>query len=347
MTDKLLSVLIFSKDDVKEAISLIKTIHTYVDQVVLIDQSKPSGKKFLIKSKSKFRLNKLNIFNSIALGYVGPIYAFGEGKCNGNWILILDTDEKPNVKLMKGLKRYLSTTEANGLRVRFINNVKGSKIKYKEFKLKIYRKGYLKYDGRIHHNPEISGKIENMPVGYKINHAFNYEQNPEKLTRYFAIESYTERITYSDIINLSNKIRLGKRLVKFYIWITGARSEHEIRKIEYKLFNYPYLFIVYLKSHEYFDFKSLLFTIRYINLRSDYFFSVDDSVRSFQTKIKKDMIRNGGVIRYLGFDKEKTLNRITKKFSNSNIKSYDLFAYLMEKRYEIGKDYYKIIKHPE
>lgn len=103
----LISTLIFSKDDTIEAIDTLNEVYEFSDEVVLIDQSSSKNKKLLLEEKERKHLTKLKVFNTLPFGYVGPIFKYGENKCTSKWILMLDTDEKPNSNFKKNIREFL------------------------------------------------------------------------------------------------------------------------------------------------------------------------------------------------------------------------------------------------
>lgn len=337
----LISTLIFSKDDTIEAIDTLNEVYEFSDEVVLIDQSSSKNKKLLLEEKERKHLTKLKVFNTLPFGYVGPIFKYGENKCTSKWILMLDTDEKPNSNFKKNIREFLKKTDASGFYVKLINMVKNKNEIYQESRIKLYKNGTLDYTGRLHDPPNINGKMEILDKNYVITHQFSYEDNPKKLERYFRIESYTDRLTYADILDLSKKRKINPIFIKIYMKLKGVRYDDEISKFEYFTFQSFYLFLVYLTEFRKMDFKLIRFTYRYNIRKFNYFFSVSKEEREEQLAIKNDIRKNGGVIKYLDFDKPKVVDLIYKKYKNSPIKSVDLFVYLLRLRHKFGKYYYK------
>ena len=93
MAEKL-SVLIFSRNDVEKALDLIRDIYDIADEIVIVDSSTDIGHSRLLKARREFNFKKLRIFYIIALGYADPLRMYAIGKCNGKWVLMLDTDER-------------------------------------------------------------------------------------------------------------------------------------------------------------------------------------------------------------------------------------------------------------
>ena len=57
-----LSAIIFSRNDVEDALKLIKDIYSTFDEIVLIDQSDRHKHVYIISQKKKNNLKKLRVF---------------------------------------------------------------------------------------------------------------------------------------------------------------------------------------------------------------------------------------------------------------------------------------------
>ena len=68
-----LSVLIFSRNDIDNALDLINDVYDFADDIVLVDSSSAKLHEELIRKKAKRSLSKLRVFYVVPLGYPDPL----------------------------------------------------------------------------------------------------------------------------------------------------------------------------------------------------------------------------------------------------------------------------------
>lgn len=294
----------------------------------------------LLSEKRKKRLTKLKMFNALPFGYVGPLFEYGEHKCTSRWILMLDTDEKPNEYFKDNIRKALEKNTASGLNVFFKSQDSQKGVAYNEHRLKLYKKGKMEYDGILHQNPYIRGNVQNLSPNFVLYHDFNYINNASKLKRYFKIEAFTNRITYQDVLNLLQKRGINPSLLKFYFIIKGVNINTELTKFDYIFLQSAYMFLVYLIEFPRQSLKSTFFTIWYNNKKFTYFFSFSLAERQNQLEISREIKTSNGVIKYLGFDNDAVVDNMYRKFKNKVKSPTDFFTYLLKERKQNGKDYY-------
>ena len=339
----MLSILIFSKDDTEKAIDTIHEVYDFADEIIVVDQSSSKNKNLLLSEKRKKHLIKLKVVNALPLGYVGPLFRYGENKCLCKWILMLDTDEKPNEFFKNNIRKELETSKAQGLNVYFKSKDAQKGISYDEYRLKIYQKGTMEYDGILHQIPSINGKVQDLNPSFVLFHDFNYVNNEKKLERYFKIEAFTNRITYKDVLDLMQKRSMNSSVLKLYFRLKGVKNELELTKFDYIILQTLYMFLVYLLEFPRQSFKSTMFTIWYNNKKFDYFFSSNPAERQNQLEISREIKKNKGVINYLGFNNDAVVDNLYEKFKNKVKNPTDFFVCLLKERKQKGKNYYQYI----
>lgn len=335
-----MSVLIFSKDDTKECITTINEVYDFADEVVVVDSSSKANKKMLAIEKERRDLRKLKIFNAIPLGYVGPLYTYGERKCTCKWIMIIDTDERPNNYFKQNIRNALEKSSSHGLNVFFRSEDKRSRFAYNEYRLKLYRNGYLEYNGINHQPPLINGRVSDLGPKFKLFHDFNYITNEKKLERYFKIDAFTNRFTYQKILYLAKKRGIDLPL-KIYLKLMRKQSGQELTISDYLFMQTAYMIAVYLLEFPKQSLKSIRFTMWYNKSRFRYFYQFTEKERREQLKISQDIEHNGGVIKYLGFDNDKVLDYLYSRFNGRIVSPVDFFVKLLRARHELGKTYYQ------
>lgn len=159
-----ISLLIFSINEVKEVISLSKSLQDYVDEIVTIDSSTTSNFMLLKKEKQKSRLKKLKLFHAPALGYAEPFRSYGISKCRNEWVFLLDTDERPSSALLENLHGIVSHTTANVFKLKRYESVQkdGKHGKYFTWQVRLFRKNSVEFLGLTHETPRMSGKVTKL-----------------------------------------------------------------------------------------------------------------------------------------------------------------------------------------
>lgn len=346
---KLLSLLIFSKDDIKRAFGLAISLINVVDQIVIIDSSNHIKHKRLIQKAKPYC--KIKIYYVPPLGHVEPLRPYGISKCKGEWILYLDTDERINNKFKKELRDLINRSDTNGY---FINRLtveteSGSfTSKYTDNQLRLYKKNKVKYNGYIHEIPAVKGKITQLDHRYFIKHIPKRIQFKKEMYKYIPIEIYEKRLSYDQIIN-----RAKNPFIKFLIIVfcLGKNKSHELSKFEY--FIYAFCILFYLSIYSIIKAKRIepaVFQIFNRNLRKiNYIFSLNEYQKIQTFFISREIYEAGGPINYLGLNKnigqklkyKDSENKSWKYLIPINDKGLKVFIRLLEQKYHTSKDYKK------
>ena len=127
------------------------------------------------------------MFRAIPLGYPDPLRMYGLSKMSTEYVLLLDTDEIPNVKLIKNLKQY------NEYDIYFIKRYK-SRLKIMTNQVRLFRRNKVLFRGIIHEFPEIPGSISSLPNDeYIIHLAMDKSDVPTPdYSRYLIIELFQD-----------------------------------------------------------------------------------------------------------------------------------------------------------
>jgi len=159
-----ISLLIFSINEPNEVISLAKELYRTVDEIVVVDSSDMKNLDRLEIERRRNKLESMNIFHTVALGYAEPFREYGISKCKNDWILLLDTDERLSVHLRMNLKKIVECSDFSVLRVKRFEHVgqSGAKTKYYTWQVRLFKKGSVRYLGLTHETPEILGTVKNL-----------------------------------------------------------------------------------------------------------------------------------------------------------------------------------------
>jgi glycosyltransferase involved in cell wall biosynthesis len=175
-----LSLLIFSRNDVEDAIALARDMYGNVNDIVIIDSSDRKEHARLKQMKMKLHLSKLRIYYVVALGYPEPLRQYGFNKCKNDWILLMDTDERISPALKLQLPALISDKKVCGYYLKRYEEVHDGTIKNKfhTWQLRLYRKSRIISNGGIHETPLVNG------MGTRLEDHDAYMEHREELKHY-------------------------------------------------------------------------------------------------------------------------------------------------------------------
>lgn len=304
-----ISALIFTKDNPKRVIDLVKKIQRYVDEIVIIDSSSPENFRFLSKNITK----KIRLYNLPPLGIVEPFQKIGAKLCKNDWILHLDDDEVPSDELLRNLDK--KDAHIAGLLLSRLEKSRG--IIHKG--VRYYNRKKIYFTGIIHWGIIPIKKIKPMK-----GLLYHYE-NPsiKKFRKYALLDSYVWGYKILWIINngkwhpLENRwkflVKIYKGLAKMQ-FLLGKKLGWFLCSTEYLLFSLLYAVMIERKYKKIFYY---IFVFRYI-------------VKDFGIKIRiwEDLFSKGDLNSYLGLENVEDF----KKLGNKKKKGLDLLISLIEEK---------------
>lgn len=347
LTDKL-SVLIFSRNDAKYALSLIKDIYKVADEIVLVDSSNRKIHRGLLASKGRMGLAKLRIFYTIPIGYPDPLRMYALKKCRYRWVLLLDTDERLSQYGKDFIKEFISNTDASAFAIKryekFSGKAPGTFFTWQQ---RLFRKADVRFKGIVHEQPEVNGIVEKTPDNFYIGHLVSLRGRPS--AEYNKMEIF-DRMSYGiatdKLMDYFNKVVVPREgtvrdrwsgkalgtLLDAYRRLRLKRNEQELTDLDYFLFfalvdlgyrikegHLPSILSVYRGRKEYIK-----------RLKGQQGKESDEIL-----EISK-IINDVGIIEYLGLDSERTIRKLNRRYADSK-GGIDLLIWLLKERYEKGK----------
>ncbi len=159
-----ISFLIFTIDPYRETLQAIEKIYDVADEVVIVDSSKKSNRSALRRAIKRRQMNKVRVFDFIALGYAEPAYHYGISLCKNEWLFLLDTDEELSAALKQRIGCITDDKKVDVIKIKRYEN---SKRSFYTWQPRLFRKGKIEHLGFIH-NPSIiygtSIKIKNKEI---------------------------------------------------------------------------------------------------------------------------------------------------------------------------------------
>ena len=190
------TALIFSKDDTDQAIELASAIRGDFDETVVMDASGKRGKAYLKEGKRRLGLDRMRIFDVIALGFREPLMMYALTKCRNEWVIAFNTDEKPSESLVRDMHKLISRKGNDAYSIP-IYSVHGPKSRtFVSSQIRLFKKGKIHFRGMLHEQPIVRGTFLELSDGYYINHMTTGKSHTTKVG-YAELERF-QRYTYRD-----------------------------------------------------------------------------------------------------------------------------------------------------
>jgi (heptosyl)LPS beta-1,4-glucosyltransferase len=185
------SVVINTLNAEKDLPQCIASVKGLVDEIVVVDMESNDDTVSIAKKLGA------KVYIHRRLSYVEPARNFAISKANGEWVLVLDTDEELSQTLIKKLKSIIANPKADYYRIPRKNIIFGKWIEHArwwpDYNIRFFKKGKVSWNEVIHSVPITTGNGEDLPVdeNLAIIHT-NYktiEEYLEKMNRYTSVQS--------------------------------------------------------------------------------------------------------------------------------------------------------------
>ncbi len=189
-----LSVLVFSKDDLGQALELAKEAYGVADEIILMDASSRAHNEWMVRQKARLGLGKLKIHRVVALGYREPLMMYALKKCRNSWVISLNTDERMSSRLRDAIPRLLKPgVDAYSIALYSLWSEKSRTFVSQQVRL--FRKEAIEFRGLLHEKPIVHGTYRTLPRDECINHRTTGMMHTTK-GQYAEMERF-ERYTYA------------------------------------------------------------------------------------------------------------------------------------------------------
>lgn len=218
MTKTKISAVINTWNEGKNLTECLDTID-FVDEIVVVDMESTDNTKKIAKAYTD------KVYNHPYVGYVEPARNFALAKTSGNWVLIVDADERISRTLANKLIDIANNDEADFVRIPRKNLIFGQWLKYSrwwpDYNIRFFKRGYVQWQDAIHRPPITTGEGINLEADPKFalihHHYRTIDEYLERMIRYtdqqakeLLAEGY--KFSLSDLINKP----IGEFLSRFF-----------------------------------------------------------------------------------------------------------------------------------
>ncbi len=181
-----ISAVINTRNESQYIVDCLESL-SWVDEIVVVDMESSDSTRELC-----YRYTK-NVFTHPPMEYVEPARNFGIKHTTGDWILILDPDERVPASLAKRLISIAEENKYNFIRLPRKNLIFGNWMRHSrwwpDYLVRFFKRGQVDWQDTIHSVPITYGEGYNLPEEeqYALEH-LNYTSLDEYFTR---LQRYT------------------------------------------------------------------------------------------------------------------------------------------------------------
>jgi glycosyltransferase involved in cell wall biosynthesis len=177
-----ISVVINTYNEAEKLPACLDSLAGWVDEIVVVDMgSQDRTLEILKKYQAKISPHKY-------LPYVEPARNFGLSLAQGNWILVIDPDERIPEALAQKLQTIVDQDRFEVVNIPRKNIIFGKWIRHSnwwpDYHVRFFKKGKVSWSERIHLYPKVEGRVLELPAqeNLAIEH-LNYETVSQFLER--------------------------------------------------------------------------------------------------------------------------------------------------------------------
>jgi hypothetical protein len=342
-----LSVLIFSRNDIRKAVDLVMDVYGIADEIVLVDSSDDARRKELLASKRRLGLDKLRIFYAVALGYPDPLRAYALKKCRHPWVLLIDTDERMNAGFKAKIRGIISGARCSAFAIKRYEYVRrGKPTGFFTWNIRLYKKDRITYKGILHEQPLVRGRLAKMDDSCCLMHMdeLRTEGSPEEYAKILKFGRLSYRDFNDRMVDYLSKVvmpesrsldgsRLGgalRSLLTAYERLTLKKPGQELSGFDYFAYNFLIDTAFAIKRSD------PMGVFRQIPVEMAQARQIEawkrepDGKEAFE--ISK-ILSERGIIKYLGLDREETIARLNREYAREK-QGISLLLRLLKEKYE-------------
>jgi len=346
------TLLIFSRNDTKNALDLADSLYGIADEVIIIDSSDKDEHEILAKEAKK---RGISVYYAIPLGYADPLRHYGISKCKNEWVLYLDTDERLNEKFAKSINKIIANSKCDAFAIkRYEESNPNGHTPFFTWQIRLFKKSKVVFKGIIHEQPTVNGRLCILGDSYYIEHRtdlMHHSTNGYGKMNLFEMLSYADYNTIMlDYVRkffaLDTQTLKAKLLLGFASLVLNAYELVLLKNKNQELAPRDYRFFYFIRSLAYSFRQRRLGSLAAIwNGQKKYLAYLEDERAKLANAYgltRKDLfeiakiLNREGVIKYLGLDKPENVDMLSKKY-DGKAKGIDFTIRLIVEKYKEGK----------
>ena len=296
-------LLTFSRNNVGEVTELVRRMRTHVDETVVVDSSDRDRWSEL---EQGVNFPKVHVVRAIPTAYLDLLLPFGVSMLDADWIFQCEPDEEPSDQLISRLR---NTGEAAG----FVVPRYEASVRAFTHHLRLFRKSCFSPQNPAFGFPTIRGRVVRLPRSECLAHHRDYSAGitDDYRVRVMDLESIERPF---DLVWLRDSISLhsGHRAVCLLPLPKEARDPRRLSRpaITLGMLAGTFLDAVRFRSWEY-----SVYAWKYRKAALAFVSALPPEEVSRRYAMTLAARRNGGLIRYLGFDDPEYVQRLTSSFT--------------------------------
>ncbi len=316
-----ITLLVFSRNDLTLVKDLIEEVNPLVNDIEVIESSDPEKHvDFLLWAKNN---NKIRVFYVPPLGYPDLLRPYSFTKCNNDWILLLDADERLSENLKRDLRNIIGNdiAEVYGI-YRYPGTKEGKRLSNtRTLQIRLFNKNFLEEKGLMHKIPRSTGRYRVLPDKYHIIHLVKDKVN--RLPEYTKLDQFS-RMSYN---NLPAKIRPLFKILNVY---NPHNPESELTNKAY--------FLLFLAEEVYSGFatknlRRLFQCWRYSKAKLERYKGFKKHDRNGLMFKISQQVNSEGMVNFLHFDSPEVVEQLNSIKEMWNLEGSDFLIRLMIKQY--------------
>ena len=211
-----ITACILAKDEEKNIGICITTLARYVDEILILDGCS-SDKTVEIAERFKGYLSiPLTVIQKEFSGSFAVERNYLIEKARGDWILMLDADEIPSVRILGDLKELVATTKYNAysfMRKEVLpgGGILGFECGYPQLNIKLSKRDKMRFFGAIHERAIINGRVKFIPEVVYHNRGYN------------TVDDWREQKRFAEIAKDATNRDQGMEPTKSFLILRGLK----------------------------------------------------------------------------------------------------------------------------
>lgn len=301
---KEISLLIFSKDDLKNISENLECIFSRFEEVIIVDSSSPKNFADLRAHLDKHQ--NLRIYHVLPSGgLVELLRMYGINHCSNQFIFLLDTDEQLCEAFLSDMNRIINSNDAAGFSIiRYeIGKSEDSYNVPTSLQTRLFRKDSF-FVGQIHEVPSLRGTVVELPSKYFIKH-FGRDDGKN----YYILESWFKPFTWGRWISLVASLFRNEREYSIGWDKELPRPIAVIAMVILRMFQN--LFFAFSRKGRLTQFKN---GMKYDREIRRYYYGMSREQREFILNLNQQIRLAGGALKYLRFDDSEYIDKLSREF---------------------------------